>query len=74
MQKQVYSCDGPNCTKSKGEANRWLIGQFINAPAVLKWGYAIGPWNDEIADSCHHFCGQSCALARLNEFLEAKHA
>lgn len=68
------SCDGPNCKKTKGDANKWLIGQRISASHQLGlfWGYAIGAWDDALADACQHFCGQTCALARQNEFLESQ--
>lgn len=72
MRKETIHCDGPNCTKIKTEVNKWLIGQAVDAPSVRAWGYAIGPWNDHVAEYCHHFCGITCALAKQNEFLEAK--
>ncbi len=71
---QVYKCDGPTCTKTKDQANRWLIGKAIHAPgtATVAWGYALGPWDESIADSCDHFCGHQCGLAKLNEFLQTR--
>jgi hypothetical protein len=74
MKKEVYKCDGPSCSKTKAEVNRWLIGKLISAPSSVRqpWGYAIGPWDDSIADSCDHFCGHQCALAKLNEFLQTR--
>jgi hypothetical protein len=74
MKKETIFCDGPMCKKTKDAANKWLIGNAVYAPGTMSvsWGYALGPWDDSIADSCDHFCGHQCALAKLNEFLQTR--
>lgn len=78
-----FTCDARSCTQRKGEGNKWMLGLVIgrdfrlSSPShpgdIPRFGYAIIPWDEELARSphvrVHHICSEQCAIRIQSEYI-----
>lgn len=67
MKTSTYTC---SCGRTKGEANRWLLGWIGHL--IVDQFCCLMPWSDAMADADHvqHFCSEQCAYKWLASELE----